>query len=118
MVGYTNRKCRNGVLTMGYILPIQPIQSQIYANRLNMELYDFAFIERVSRVKLDSDFSDELNASFSQEQEKEKEKKEVEGKPIVKVPQSYQGFVYPNPVNLSPIIAQVVGKGISVNAYI
>jgi hypothetical protein len=99
---------------MGYILPIQPIQSQIYANRLNMDLHDFAFIERASRVKLDSDFSDELNESFFQEQEKDKE----EGKPIVNIPPSYQGFVYPNPVNLSPIIAQVVGKGISVNAYI
>ena len=118
MYGYTNRKCRNEVLTMGYILPIQPIQSQIYANRLNMDLYDFAFIERVSRVKLDSDFSDELNESFFQEQEEDKGEGEGEGKPIVKIPPSYQGFVYPNPVNLSPIIAQVVGKGISVNAYI
>ena len=26
------------VFTMGYLLPIQPIQSQIYANRLNMEV--------------------------------------------------------------------------------
>ena len=101
---------------MGYILPIQPIQSQMYANRLNMDLHDFAFIEKVGRAKLDSDFSDELNGSFSQEQEKDKG--DVEGKPIVKIPPSYQGFVYPNPVNLSPIIAQVVGKGISVNAYI
>jgi len=81
-----------------------------------MDLHDFAFIEKVSKVKLDSDFSDELKESFFQEQESDK--REEEGKPVVKIPPSYQGFVYPNPVNLSPIIAQVVGKGISVNAYI
>ena len=64
---------------MGYILPIQPIQSQIYANRLNMEPYNFAYIERVNRVKLNSDFLDEFKESLHQEREKEEE----EGKPIV-----------------------------------
>ena len=45
-----------GVFTMGYILPIQPIQSQIYANRLTMEANHFAYIERPNKVKLNSDF--------------------------------------------------------------
>ena len=31
---------------MGYLLPIQPIQSQQYANRMNMESYNFAHIDR------------------------------------------------------------------------
>ena len=99
---------------MGYLLPIQPIQSQMYANRLNMEAYNFAYIDRVNKVKLNSDFLDEFKESSHQEREKEEE----EGKPIVLYPSAYQGFIYPNPVNLSPVIAKVVGKGITVNAYV
>lgn len=102
------------VFTMGYILPIQPIQSQIYANRLSMEAYNFAYIERVSKVKLNSEFLDE----FIESSHKEWEKEEEEGKPIVSVPSAYQGFIRPNPVNLSPAIAKVVGKGNVVNAYV
>lgn len=102
------------VFTMGYLLPIQPIQSQMYANRLNMESYDFAHIDRVNKVKLNSDFADEFNESSQHE----REKGEGSGKPVVSAPPAYQGFVYPNPVNLSPVIAQVVGKGIAVNAYV
>ncbi|MEK4406652.1 hypothetical protein MKZ26_20010 [Sporosarcina sp. FSL K6-6792] len=99
---------------MGYILPIQPIQSQIYANRLSMEAYNFAYIDRVNKVKLNSDFLDEFKESSHQEREREEE----EGKPIVAAPLAYQGFVRPNPVNLSPVIARVVGKGIAINAYV
>ena len=44
------------VFTMGYVLPIKPIQSQKYANRMNMEPYNFAYIDRVNKVKLNSDF--------------------------------------------------------------
>ncbi len=101
---------------MGYILPIQPIQSQMYANRLSMEVYNFAYIERVSKVKLNSDFLDEFKESSHQEREKKEE--EGKEKPIVSVPSTYQGFIRPNPVNLSPAIAKVVGKGIVVNAYV
>ncbi|HJF32698.1 MAG TPA: hypothetical protein K8V56_13120 [Sporosarcina psychrophila] len=99
---------------MGYLLPIQPIQSQMYADRLNMESYDFAHIDRVNKVKLNSDFADEFNESSQHEREKEEE----DGKPVALLPPAYQGFIYPNPVNLSPVIAQVVGKGIAVNAYV
>jgi hypothetical protein len=102
------------VFTMGYILPIQPIQSQMYANRLNMDSYDFAHIDRVNKIKLNSDYLDEFNDSSQHERELEKES----GKSVGVAPPAYQGFVYPNPVNLSPVIAQVVGKGIAVNAYI
>jgi len=103
------------VFTMGYILPIQPIQSQIYANRLSMDAYNFAHIDRVNKIKLNSDFLDEFKEFSDQEREREKEE---EGKPIVSAPSVYQGFIRPNPVNLSPVIARVVGKGIAVNAYI
>lgn len=98
---------------MGYILPIQPIQSQQYANRMNMESYNFAYVDRVNKVRFD--FSDSMNDSFQREQEM-KEEKEM---PIVSAPPVlYKGFVYPNPANLSPAIAQVVGKGLNVNAYV
>ena len=75
---------------MGYILPIQPIQSQKYANRLNMESYDFAYIDRVNKVKSDLNSAGQKNHYFQQEREA--------GMPVVQLPPSYQGFVYPNPV--------------------
>ena len=31
--------------------------------------------------------------------------------PIVPPPTAFKGFIHPNPANLSPVIAQVVGKG-------
>jgi hypothetical protein len=104
---------------MGYLLPIQPIQSQQYANRMNMRSYDFVFIDRVEKVKLDNelltrDFSDELTNSYKQDG-REKGDEEI---PAVSSPPLYKGFVYPNPANLSPAIAQVVGKGLSINAYV
>ncbi|MBE1556925.1 hypothetical protein [Sporosarcina limicola] len=99
---------------MGYILPIQPIQSQQYANRMAMESYDFAYIDRVGKVQLSSDFSDALSESFHQKGGKNEEVEPVVVSPL----SSYKGFIYPNPVNLSPAIALVVGKGLAVNAYI
>ena len=104
---------------MGYLLPIQPIQSQQYANRMNMEPYDFAVIGRVEKVKLgdgllNGDFSSELNHS-SMRDEREREGKEI---PIVPTPTTFKGFVRLNPANLSPVIAQVVGKGLLINTYV
>ena len=104
---------------MGYLLPIQPITSQQYANRMNMEPYDFAVIGRVEKVKLgdgllNGNFSSELKQS-SMHDEREREGKEM---PIVPPPTAFKGFVRPNPANLSPVIAQVVGKGLSINTYV
>ena len=48
---------------MGYLLPINPIQSQQYANRITMNRYNFAPIDRVQRVKLKSDFLEEFEES-------------------------------------------------------
>ena len=102
---------------MGYLLPIQPIQSQQYANRMNMESYNFAHINRVNKVKFDFKFSEDSHGAFQQEQ-KEKEEKAMANARVSTPPLASKGFIYPNPVNLSPAISQVVGKGMSVNAYV
>ncbi|CAM3097846.1 hypothetical protein FITA111629_03365 [Filibacter tadaridae] len=100
---------------MGYLLPIQPIQSQLYANRMNRERYNFAYINRVNSVRLNPDNSRDFEDSLQDEMEMEA----GESKSSVEVlPASFQGYISPNPANLSPIIAQVVGKGQSINAYV
>lgn len=101
---------------MGYLLPINPIQSQQYANRLTMDSYNFATIDRVHLVKLKSDFMEEFEESVESQYEESRENKEQPDS----APSSsqYNGYIYPNPTNLSPAISQIVGKGISVNTYI
>ncbi len=105
---------------MGYILPVQPMQGQLYANRLALEPYNFAYIDRVNRLEKNSDFLDSFKESQEEAQlfdENEERMEKPEGS-NVKPPPAYKGSIYPNPVNLSPIIAQVVGKGIAVNEYV
>lgn len=102
---------------MGYLLPIQPIQSQQYANRMNMESYNFAHIDRVNKIKFNFKFSEESHGAFQQEQE-EKEEKAMGNAFVSAPPLASKGFIYPNPANLSPAISQAVGKGMSVNAYV
>ena len=41
---------------MGYILPIQPIQSQVYANRMIGNDYNFAYIDNVQECKIEIRF--------------------------------------------------------------
>lgn len=101
---------------MGYLLPINPIQSQQYANRLAMDPYNFATVNRVQPVKLKSDFLEEFEESV---ESRHKENRENKKQPDSAPPRSqYNGYVYPNPINLSPAISQIVGKGISINTYI
>ncbi len=102
---------------MGYLLPIQPIQSQQYANRMNMESYNFAHINRVNKIKFDLNFSEDLHGAFQQEQE-EKEEEAMKHAHVSAPPLASKGFIYPNPANLSPAISLAVGKGMSVNAYV
>ena len=102
---------------MGYLLPIQPIQSQEYANRMNVESYNFAHINRVNKIKFDFKFSEDSHGAFPQEQER-KEETEMENAHVSSPPLVAKGYIYPNPANLSPAISQVVGKGMSVNAYV
>ena len=40
------------------------------------------------------------------------EQKEPSGLPL------YKSFIQPNPINLSPIIAEISGKGNNINRYI
>ena len=99
---------------MGYLLPIRPIQSGQYANRISMESYNFATIEKLQSVKLKSDLLEEtLHLQNEDNMRKDREKSVA-----VPSPQPYKGHVPPSLANLSPIISQIVGKGISVNTYI
>ncbi|TQR11680.1 hypothetical protein [Psychrobacillus soli] len=101
---------------MGYIIPIQPIQSQIYANRMLMDEYNFAYINNVYGIKMKSIFEEHLEKQEKELKEKEKkqlsELKEPSNLPL------FNGFIQPNPINLSPIIAEISGKGNNVNLYV
>lgn len=94
---------------MGYIIPVQPLQAQIYANRMLMDEYNFAYISNISRMKMKSLFQDHL--------EEQVEKQLPEQLEPSKLP-LYKSFIQPNPVKLSPIIADITGKGNSVNVFI
>lgn len=101
---------------MGYILPMQPIQSQVYANRMISNDYNFAYIDDVQNVKFKSDFEDHLEKQEQLlEEEEEQRLSELERPSIQPL---FKGFIHPNPVNLSPIIAEISGKGNSVNLYV
>lgn len=99
---------------MGYILPNQPIQSQMYATRMLMDDYNFAYINNVYGVKMKSSFDDHLEKQ-TQKDEEEKQLMEQNGQTD---PPLYKGFIQPNPINLSPIIAEISGKGNNINRYI
>ena len=103
-----------GVEKMGYIIPMQPIQSQVYANRMTGNDHNFAYIDNIQHVKFKSVFDDHLE---EQEQllEEEEQLSELERPSIQPL---YKGFIHPNPVNLSPKIAEINGKGNSVNLYV
>ncbi|MFJ7825169.1 hypothetical protein [Psychrobacillus sp. NPDC096623] len=100
---------------MGYILPIQPIQSQVYANRMISNDYNFAYIDDVQNVKFKSDFEDHLE---KQEQLLEEEQNQVSELERPSIQPLFKSFIQPNPVNLSPKIAEINGKGNSVNLYV
>ncbi|WP_144509470.1 hypothetical protein [Bacillus sp. FJAT-22090] len=101
---------------MGYIIPSQPIQSQLYANRMLMDDYNFAYINNVDSIKMKSIFDDHLEREEQELiEEEEKQFSEVDGPSNLPL---YKGFIQPNPINLSPKIAEISGKGNSVNLYI
>jgi len=101
---------------MGYLLPIRPIQSEQYANRLSQQPHNFAYIGRLQRVKFNNEFFDEFQEQSQSLFNKEEENKKRSS--IVAPSNSYQGYNQPNPVNLSPAISRVVGKGITINTYV
>lgn len=100
---------------MGYIIPMQPIQSQVYANRMSGSSYNFAYINKIYPVKFKSGFEDQLE---EQEQLIEEEEEQLLEKESPSIQPLFKGFIHPNPVNLSPIIAEINGKGNSVNLYV
>lgn len=101
---------------MGYILPIQQTQAEMYANRMNAMRNNFAYVDRVEKVKMDPDLMDKFDDTLRSEQERIME----EGETVIvnSRPPYLKGFIYPNPANLSPEIAQLVGKGLAVNEYV
>ncbi|MGN7387043.1 hypothetical protein [Sporosarcina sp. SAFN-015] len=101
---------------MGYILPIQQTQAEMYANRMNAVRNNFAYVDRVEKVKMDPDLMDKFDDTLRSEQERIME----EGETVIvnSRPPYLKGFIYPNPANLSPEIAQLVGKGLAVNEYV
>ncbi|MEK5146355.1 hypothetical protein MKX53_04880 [Psychrobacillus sp. FSL K6-4615] len=100
---------------MGYILPIQPIQSQVYANRMIGNDYNFAYIDNIQPVKFKSGFDDHLE---EQEQFLEEEAEQLMEQERPSIQPLFKGFIHPNPVNLSPLIAEISGKGNSINTYV
>ena len=58
---------------MGYLLPIQPMQGELYANRMNAVRNNFAYVDRVERMKMDPDLMDKFEDTLLQEQERIKE---------------------------------------------
>ena len=104
---------------MGYILPIQNYQAQLYAERMNSERHNFAYINRVNPVRLNLDneeanYWDSFHANEDKRREQQmKKRKNRAPRPLVK-----NGFIAPNPAQFSPEIAEVVGKGRSINAYV
>ncbi len=109
---------------MGYILPVNNVQSQQYANRLAMEPYNFAKINRVRPIKFKTDFIDDFEETLESyqgrqyEQEKNNERRKNEQRKSEPLRTENSGYIFPNPVKLSPAISQVVGKGFSVNTYV
>ncbi|QFF98266.1 hypothetical protein PB01_05220 [Psychrobacillus glaciei] len=101
---------------MGYILPIQPIQSQIYANRLLMDHTNFAVISNINGIRMKSIFDERLEEE-GRKVEKKDEKQRLANENPSSLP-LFKSFIQPNPVNLSPKIAEICGKGNRINYYI
>ena len=54
---------------MGYILPVQPMQGELIANRMNAVRNNFAYVDRVERMKMDPDLMDKFEDTLLHEQE-------------------------------------------------
>lgn len=100
---------------MGYILPIQQIQSTLYADRMRTQerRHHYAMTNRVPRVEMDTSFLDSWMASEKKHEQQQKAHTHTNPSNI-RTPLP----VHPNPLKLSPIIAKVVGKGIAINRYV
>ncbi|GKV67593.1 hypothetical protein NCCP2716_00910 [Sporosarcina sp. NCCP-2716] len=104
---------------MGYQLPIQPIQSQIYANRMENASPNFAYIDRVQSVKLQTEYEEWQKVHRREERLNQAVSRESGNQPAPRqpLPPAKNGFIRPNPAGLSKEVAIVVGKGMAVNEY-
>ncbi|WP_432357742.1 hypothetical protein [Sporosarcina sp. UB5] len=101
---------------MGYILPVQHIQAELYANRMNAVRNNYAHIGRIEKVELNLDVMGKFKHSLHDEKERVMvERKAVTVKPI---PPYMKEFINPNPANLSSEITKLIGKGLTINEYI
>ncbi|WP_432354718.1 hypothetical protein [Sporosarcina sp. A2] len=102
---------------MGYLLPIQNIQSQMYANRMENSSPSFSYIDRVQTVKLKTE-QEEWEKVIRRERERNSEREfgDAPGKQHPLSP-AKKGFIQPNPTTLSKQVAIVVGKGLAINEY-
>lgn len=98
---------------MGYIIPIQPLQAQLYANRMLMDDYKFAYISNVQGIQKKSLFE-----GFLEEKEQEQEEKNRLEQYNPSTPPLFKNFIHPNPINLSSNIVEIRSKGNNVNLYI
>ncbi|MEK4024033.1 hypothetical protein [Sporosarcina sp. FSL W7-1283] len=103
---------------MGYILPIQPLQAQQYAERMNNERHNFAYIGRVSPVRLENEESSYWEDILEDENRQQVEQMEERNMKRAPLPLVKRGPIAPNPTQLSPEIAAAVGKGLAVNTYV
>lgn len=106
---------------MGYILPVNSYQSQQYANRLADDPH-FARVSRVHRINQLASYQESFDKSLVLEEEmhnSQNDQKEKKSQLADRPSQSeVLGYINPNPANLSPAIAKVVGKGVAINAYV
>lgn len=106
---------------MGYILPIQPFQSQQYAERMNSERKNFTYIDRVNRVRLQNEESEYWKDVLEEENQRRKEQLEEqfdERQTQAPLPPVKSGFIALNPAEFPQDLAGIVGKGQAVNEYI
>lgn len=106
---------------MGYILPIQPFQSQQYAERMNSERKNFTYIDRVNRIRLQNEESEYWKDVLEEENKRRKDRLEEqfdERQNQAPPPPVKNGFIAPNPAEFSLDLAEIVGKGQAVNEYI
>lgn len=117
-IGYKNKE--EEAEKMGYVIPVQPIQSQMYANRMLMDEYNFAYISNVHGIKMKSLFEEKLaekEKKYKQQDDSQEEEQVLELNESLHAP-LYKNFIQPNPANLSALIAEVSGKGNNINLYI
>lgn len=97
---------------MGYLLPIQSIQLQQYANRTMNVSNSFAYIGKVQPIQLNSNVITEIK-----EQDRSRKNKR-ERYSIDSPSYLYSGATLPNPANLSASVEHFVGKGLLINTYV